>query len=84
MLPTVLTAFEHVKANLSSLAGLKLHTREGFYRTGLDANPALAARFVKDRPRFQGGVRQHRDQADPGSEAIGQEQAALADPAHPR
>jgi len=83
MLPTVLAAFEHVKANLSPFTGPKLHSGKGPYRTGIHANMAFTAGPIEGCSSIQRGVRQHRDKAYPGPEALSKQQAALANPAHP-
>ena len=73
MVAAVFAAFEGIKTNLSAFGSLELHPRKGFHRTGIDANPTFATRFVKSRPCFQGCVRQHRDKSGPGSELVGQQ-----------
>jgi hypothetical protein len=83
MLPAVLAAFEHVKANLSPFSGPELHSGKGPYRTGIHANMTFTTGPVEGCPSIQRGVRQHRDKACPRPEALSQQQAALANPAHP-
>ncbi len=43
----------------------------------------FSARTVKGRACFQGGIRQYGYKASPGTEAIGQEKTAFANPSHP-
>ena len=81
MFLAVLTAFKGVKTDLTRIFFTEFFSGKGLDRTGIDADVAFPAGFIDRRPGLKGRIGQYRNEAYPGSETIGQEQAVFTNPA---
>ncbi len=83
MLLAVFAALEGIKTDLARVLGPEFRPGKGLDRTDIHTNMALPAGLIHGRPRLKGSIRQDRNETDARAVAIGQEQAAFADPAQP-